>query len=364
MNNKKRAIAMALATTMVLGSSMTAFAADNTGSTSGDGTSEGHVEQKKVYVVLPTVPENDTTFNYTMDPEGLIGETEGAKYESGTTFPQSGDTGVYFLTGEKTYANASKALTVSNQSSCDVELTVEVEATSADTDIPLVAESALASATEASLYLGLVVGSEDPVAITKDAKATKTVTLTGKPGNFKVAVNSAGDGYEYRALTLDEYKALDGNSAATEIAWENVSFNLEGATTTGKEITATTTAPTVEVTWSWVDPAATPATPGFTEADYTYTAGSNMVIDVNLPEGATGLSVVAYKTEGAASWSYFTADTDYTYANNKITFPADSGKLYTVASGRTEDLAVTIGFKADAGDTIYEAGLVIEAAGN
>lgn len=140
-----------------------------------------------------------------------------------------------------------------------IELTVKAEIdTPAATDIDLVAKSALAGSEDAALYLGLVVGT-DAVAVTKDDAATKTVTLAGKPGNFKVDVKEDKSGYEYRVLTLDEYKELEGNSSATELAWESASFKMEGATTKGKEISATTTAPTLKVTWSWVDPAAAPA---------------------------------------------------------------------------------------------------------
>lgn len=355
MNSKKGMVAFALATTLALGSSLTAFAADTTGNTIGAGTSEGHVNKTVTNVVLPTIAEGTTPFAYTMDPEGLVGDTAGGKYETGTTFPETADdTGVYFLTAEKTYANTSSELKVTNESSHSIELTVKAEVESAATDIALAEKDELAASENAALYLGLIVGAEDAVAVNTETAVTKTVTLAGKEENFKVDVNADKSGYEYRVLTLDEYKAIAGNESATEIAWESTTFKVEGATTTGKEITDSTTAPTLKVTWSWVDPT---AAPGFTADTYTYTAGSELVANVNLPEDASAVSIVAYKVAGSESWTPFTEGTDYTYANGSITFPADSGKLYTVASGLSDDMTVSLGCKI--GDTIYEAALVL-----
>lgn len=77
MRKTKRMLAIALAATMVFGSSLTAFADEpvTSGGTDGSGTSEGHVEKELINVVLPTVPSGSTPFAYTMDPERLIQET-------------------------------------------------------------------------------------------------------------------------------------------------------------------------------------------------------------------------------------------------------------------------------------------------
>lgn len=293
MNKFSKVIALALATTMVVGSTVTAFANDpstttpvTNGSSEGAGTSEGHVEKKATNVVLPTIQEGATPFKYIMDPEGLIVETAGAKFDN-VVFPAStGDTHVYFNNGTNSdsktvYANSSLALEAINKSSHNINLTIKAEVKdAAATDIPLVAQSAISTATAASLYLGLVVGtgdSESKTAIAADTAATKTVTIAGTAGNFKIAAKADKSGYEYRVLTLDEYKALDGNSAATALPWESESFKLEGETTEDKAITAATTAPKINVTWSWVDPEAAPTS-------YTVTYKSNYT---DGPEDAT-----------------------------------------------------------------------------
>ena len=182
MQKFKRAMAITLAAMMVIGSSVTAFAADDGHSSTGTGSSEGHVDKHVISVTLPTVPANSTPFNYTVDPERLVTETNNARYD-GTTFTDNAKRdGVYFLNttgatedtytaatvededtfdagtfyvedpenegeyieadeydseatyytltegsaGSSSYDNKSGALTATSQSSADVELTVEV----------------------------------------------------------------------------------------------------------------------------------------------------------------------------------------------------------------------------------------------
>jgi len=262
MRNKKRMLALALAATLTLGCSMTALADDaNTGNTTGTGTTEGHVEKKVTNVTLPTV--TGTPFSYTVDPEGLIGETSGGKYNA--VFPAAAsDTGVYFLVGKDEtdtskdkYENTSSALEVINKSSHDIQLTVKAEVDSPKaTDMPLVEKSAIATSSDAAIYLGLVVDTETAVAVSKDQAATKTVTIAGTPANFKTAVKADKSGYEYRALTLDEYKAANSSYTGTDLPWNKSTLKVEGSATKSKAISADTTAPALKVTWSWKDPSA------------------------------------------------------------------------------------------------------------
>lgn len=325
MRKLKKAIAITLAATMVLGGSLTTFAAGETsGESVGTGTSEGHVDKKKTNVELPTIAEGASPFAYTMDPEGLVSGTDHAKYEN-AEFPTTGDTGVYFNNGKKggndadkenvVYANTSIALDAVNKSSHEIELTVKAEAVSKATDISLVAKDALTAATDASLYLGLIVNTETAVAITKDTAATKTVTINGTDTNFKIAAKTDKTGYEYRELTLAEYQALDGNSGKTQDdfdkTWAKASFKLEGSTTANKAITSTTTAPDVKVTWSWTDPSANTA-PSITTTTYNNVnlgsaEGGDLAVQVNLGAGtlaATGIANVKRGNDALAANMY------------------------------------------------------------
>ena len=323
MRKFKRGVAIALAAAMVFGSSLVTFAAGETsGESTGTGSSEGHVEQKKTNVVLPTLAEGAASpFTYTMDPEGLVSGTDHAKYEN-AEFPTTGDTGVYFNNGQKSdsdttivYANTSTALQAVNKSSHAIELTVKAEAVTAATDIPLVAKDAIATATEASLYLGLIVNAEAAVAVTADTAAAKTVTVAGTPANFKVAATADKSGYEYRELTLAEYQALDGNSGKTQndldATWQRATFKLEGSTTTDKAITSATTAPSVKVTWSWVDPTANAApsiaTTTYNDVNLGSAEGEDVTIPVDLGRGtlaATGIAGVKRGNDDLAANMY------------------------------------------------------------
>ena len=276
-----RLAAMTMAATIVFGSTFTVYATEgsNPDNLEGIGTSEGHVEQKKTRVTLPTSAEKTAdTFAYTMDPEGLIKLTGQGRYGEDDVFPaDEGDTHVYFNNGgvegkegAVTYGNSSKSLKVTNNSSHDIQLTVKAEAVANEggKDIPLVEQNELSGASAASLYLGLIVGTKSDTNPAKailagTAAVSEPITIPGQANNYKVAVETKEGKkvYVYRELTPAEYNTknnLTGDAAVADDAalpnWEYKTFNLEGAVTSGKNIASDTTAPKVKVTWSWTDP--------------------------------------------------------------------------------------------------------------
>lgn len=241
MQKMKRGMAVALAATMVMGSSFTAFAADatpsNKGSATGAGSSEGHLEKKVTNVTLPT-DSDTTTFKYTIDPERLVQETNGGKYD-GITFPaKDSDTGVYFQTNDTTYENTSKKLTVTNMSSHDINLKVTAKAadTNASTDIVL-AESSTIEGTTPKLYLGLNVGSDTKAISTTESSITTRVA--GKAENFEVTVKEDGGNKVY---------AYEEKAGAT--GWATTDISMTGACNAAT-VTDTLTAPQITVTWEF-----------------------------------------------------------------------------------------------------------------
>ena len=68
--NLRKLMVGTLAVTMVLGSSMTVFAEEQTGNATGTGTSVGHLDKEVLTVTLPTGTDN--TFDYYVDPERVI----------------------------------------------------------------------------------------------------------------------------------------------------------------------------------------------------------------------------------------------------------------------------------------------------
>lgn len=265
MKGKKKAIAIALAATMTMGSTLTVFAAETgSGTTSGKGENEGHVEKEVINVVLPVVPETTgSPFEYIADPERLIQLTAGARYED-FTFPEAdGDTGVYFLVGEKEYANTSTTLQVINKSSCDVTITVTAKATPSDGDKDLALATSSTTSKEAPLYLNLKVGQTDQVISTTEAEVAKTIE--GNADNFEVKYT--GDGYEYVPKV-------------TAYSWKALNISLNGAVSESAVITDDTTVPTVDVTWAFAK-AADDATADTTEQVVYEDAGEPGIISVS-----------------------------------------------------------------------------------
>ncbi len=252
MRKWKRGLAVALTATMVMGNGLTVFAGDdagsggdttptttspNEGTAQGAGTSEGHVDKKKLNVVLPTT--TNETFAYTMDPERLIQGTSGKKYPEGTVFPEKdSDTGVYFLTGEKKYENKSNDIQVINKSSCNVTITVKASAEQNTANDITLAENSNFTGDDPLLWLNLKVGKTDKSITTNEVSVTKTIE--GKAENFETVVKDGNYAYQEKT-TLADWNAL------------NISMN---GSVYEKPIESDTTAPTVNVTWSWAEAAA------------------------------------------------------------------------------------------------------------
>jgi hypothetical protein len=274
--NLKKKVAVLLTGAMVLGMTVTAAAADPIEVT-GSGSSEGHVNMTVMDVTLPTAADNADTFKYIVDAEGLVKATAHARYGEDVSFPAVGsDTSVYFQTDTKKYENESKHLTVSNNSSVSINLTVKVEVTSADTDVDLVSENALGKAKTPSLYLGLKVGDKEPAAVTKDEGATVSISLN-KAGGYSVSWNS----------TKSEYEYIRGEGAPAAPTYD---FWLEGATNPELGSAEGKTAPALKVTWKY-DAAGgdTPAPaqgPKVTATAAGLVTVSNLTVD-ETPQGVT-----------------------------------------------------------------------------
>jgi hypothetical protein len=346
--------AAVIVTTMVLGSTLTAFAengpTDATGTISqeGVGESEGYVDKESVAsVILPVVSAE--TFAFQMDPQRLIQQTDKARY-SDFEFPDADDdTGVYFITGENKYENSSNPLYFVNKSSYPVTLTVAAKATDATSGDPI----GLATTSDVSvdtgvkapkLYLGLRVGAgETPQTITLGATASQlAVSIADVAENFEIAWDGEAEtpGYVYQ----------EKDDATT---WKAIKVQLEGAVTEldpDKEYAA----PTVDITWSWAKTAegdadganyvedyeVTPAVTSYVSASTI--SASSRAITVTLPEGVTVTGLDLTKADGT-EFENFTAG--YTVSGNVYTFESTA---LTNWSGGT----ITFNFSDEHEDTV------------
>ncbi|WP_026507432.1 hypothetical protein [Butyrivibrio sp. MC2013] len=243
--NIKRFLAIALSTTMVLGSSLTALAANGPTDTSGtiSGTGAGSKEADKVNttivkVVIPTQETVENTLKFTVDPQRLVQGTNAAKYGEGYTFPsKSADTGVYFQTGTKEYDSKSNALWLANLGTSDVTFTInpKVVAKVAGTDIALgtKAEATAANPAAPKLYLGATLGG-NAIQLATDTAAVKAVLAT-KPDNFHFTYDEDEEEYGFESMG---------------IKWNGVPVVFEGAIT-NLAIEDTVTIPSLSLTFSW-----------------------------------------------------------------------------------------------------------------
>lgn len=241
--NYKRILAVGLAASMVMGSSVVAFAAEGTGTGSG---SLDVVEKSDVFQVeLPT--DSGTTFNYILDPTGVIKETNAAKYE-GTTFAENAT--VFFANaattegGATSYSATSDAIKAVNKSTMDVQIKVKASVAAAS-GITMSSTDTFDSAdTTAGLYLAL---KDNDTNNADTAITTSGVELTS-------TIAALDDAYETKYVDGKYVKQLKADATG----FEEYSFQLTGTCNpNGKWTGLTETPPEVNVVWSIADPTVT-----------------------------------------------------------------------------------------------------------
>lgn len=351
--NKKfnKLLAAMLAGTMVLGMSTTAFAADGdpveTGNTTGTGEFEGHVDKNVLSVQLPTSPAA-TTFAYTMDPEGLIAATEGAKdkeasFETGAT--------VYFLSAPKTYTKDSAKLKVVNKGTVDADVTVKAE-TTANTKVAM-ATSDTFTGTNAELYMGLTVANKNAVAVKATGDATPAsvvVGVKGAPDNYEVKYDEATKKYSYVAKT-----------GLNDTAWNSFEFGLTGACNPKGDYSAEDLAAAdVTVTWSYVKHAdGTEMLPEnkTSDADPSITSAKSVaVVKGDDTEFTVSLGSGAKEATGIASVVWGDVDLlesgEVTFSGNKLVVPAVTGDWFADEGELPATLTVTFTMKNSGAEAV------------
>jgi hypothetical protein len=267
----KKLVAGTLCATMVLGSTMAVFAGDPDESEStaansltGTGAVEGTVSEDVFSVELPTVAADATTFNFILDPEGLIAKSgnNGKTSYQGKTFEDNAT--LFFAntaTGAaKNYSSTSDALTATNKGTKTANVTITATLKNLG-DIKVSDNSAFTvttgegdeaetkNSTDASIYLAIKDSATSPNVAAVDPKtnvATLTGTLAGADkSKFMVKYNATDSKYEF---------VFDSDTNA-DYTFPTYSFQLTGAANSkGDWSELTDAAPTVEVTWKFEDP--------------------------------------------------------------------------------------------------------------
>lgn len=333
MRNYKRILAVGLAAAMVMGSSAVAFAAEGAGSGTG---SLDIVEKSDVFdVVLPL--DSGTTFNYILDPTGVIKATGAEKY-SGATFAD-GKT-VFFANaattegGSVSYSDTSDAIKAENKSTMDV--TIKVSAKVAAVEGITMANSATfdSADTSASLYLAL---KDDNASNTDKAITTDGVEVTS-------TIEALDDAYETKYEDGKYVKKLKTDATG----FKTYSFQLTGACNPKGEWTGLTeTPPAVSLVWSIEDPTA-PKGPQVTLSEAGLITVTGLTADANVKDANTditlGVDGAMYPMDGAAAdWDTSAWDT-----NDGGTLKAQLKGDYKVYNNQE----VTVSIKLSNGKTI------------
>ena len=284
----KKTVALTAAFAMTLSMSAVAGAAtDTTGSIDTDSQLEGYVDKTVYDITVPTVADGDLDF--TVDPQGLL------NVANSTTYAQTSGA-VYFTNAGSpaTYSNTSDAIELINNSSFDIDVSLDVKVTAADAGITLVEKAALTSATDPSLYLGLIVTGEDGTA---DSAVAITDDYTGTPETLSAVAEIDGSsvtkGYKIVASqTSDDPEAVaspNGNYYTYELAGgydpatdgKKVSFKLEGQcddASTADWSAVKTNVLSAQLVWSVEADELTPATPPAPQGP-SITSGATLVSD-------------------------------------------------------------------------------------
>lgn len=320
MRNYKKYLAAALAATMALGTSATAFAASGLatpsvtatpsdkftedeaqGSMGGTGNIAGIIDKNVFHVVVPTIDDTNTYYNFILDPQRLIGATGGASLPAGQTFDKGADNKgqtLYFrnipngddLAGSTfDYSNKSQGFQVTNKSTMDVDVTFTAKLTEATGAITMAENADFEDAdgnatTDASIYLGIIKDGAAAVAVSKDGTSV-SAALTGAPANaYKEDIDPDTGKFVYK---------LDPTASVT---FTDTVFNLTGACNPDGDWLEVDPAiePKLEVTWKVVEHTTKPSIPTTT---YTRVSGQPLAITVNLgtaPDNATGIESITF----------------------------------------------------------------------
>lgn len=347
------------------------------GNTTGSGDVEGIVNKDVFKVVLPTVAAGDTTFNFILDPQGLIKDTNGSKYTNATF--DSTAKGLYFANpqsdGTTKYMASSPALTATNKGTVDVDVTLTATAdadslkdATAGYTIGLAANDSFANDKSTNIYLALVSGSQ--TATLSAEGATITDSLAAAPSDaYEVTYNSASSKYEYGLTAAAQ--------AADYTGFKSLDFNLTGACNTAADWTAAEdAAPSVEVTWTLEKHAEEPTfTTGAAVGAINYTKGSGKtalasITSITMVRNGTAFDGYAASqfgwkaaTDTGASITFDSVYTDF-WAGDGVP-SVEATVSYTDVSGNSHTATVTVNTiltnptfttGSDVGTIIYNAG--------
>lgn len=322
----KKAAAVFMAATMVLGTAGVALAdgSVNSGGTTGTGTFTGSGDLKSVFSV--TVPTS-ANIDFYIDPAGLLPATDYAQLGTNSSGITDSSKNFYFANSGGTFGPTSDIITATNKSSFDVVIEVEAALTVSD-GIAIAANEAGVTGDDPIIYVGLV--SSDGTTETKtsldSAGVTKSDGIEGCESNFEITYTQA-NGYK---------KTVKGDADAS--LWKQFSFNLEGKAGGDWGSDLDGTAPSVSLTWKVYDP--DEVAEEEEAVTYTLTKNANNHLVCNFNGSAPAGTLTAVTVNGTARNGQI--GSGITFANG--TFKINSAQVtnWGLTAGNTTVVA-TIG---------------------
>lgn len=248
--NVKRLVAVLMATTMIAGSSVTAFAEASTNE--GTGTYEGNDVSygAATSVTVPTAPT--TGFGYIADPNGLIRQSSSSHYEKATWSNTA--SGIFFKTSGSDsdgyyYSEKSADIKVTNLNAAPIVVEASIAKKDGDsssvvfTDNKEFKDAQGAVTTTRAVYFALTDGTEDNTAAVKagGAAVTLSMTIPGKPSNYELKYSNSGYAYALKSgITTDDATKWNSKTFYAEgYLNENAEWTGESSATTPPAITIT-----------------------------------------------------------------------------------------------------------------------------
>ncbi len=236
----RKVIVLALSSVMAIGSSIS-ISAEEPGQTniSGAGQMEGLIKPDVYQVVLPT--DVDGIFDFVLDPQKLIEETNAAAY-GGKTFEKGATVFFHRSDGHtaEEYSSSSDHVTIINRSTVPVDVEVDISI-SPDSlgSITMTEDRGFINDTNTSLYMALTDG-ERTVPVKMEGSSIHTTIPAAPEAAFEYSYDQERGEYSY-GLKED----LNG------ISIPEYSFQLTGAVNEkGDWSTVGDVALLVNVTWN------------------------------------------------------------------------------------------------------------------
>ena len=198
------------------------------------------IKEEIISVDLPTVGD-ESPFDFYIDPQGLLFETDGIKYGGGVV-----EEGAYLLfrnhnDGEYDFSRYSDRLSVTNRST--VPVIVKITAKISDIgDLRMDQDGVFDGEDDPAIYLAIVDDEGNERVLSEDGEVSVEIEMNQAPSEaYTYHYDESTDSYEY-IYQSDE-----------DISFDTYSFGLRGECNANADWSRTSACPRVMVTWS-VDP--------------------------------------------------------------------------------------------------------------